>query len=129
MSDFRDWDESTYQIESMVRAAGDYVQVSRDLRPRVLETARTESGERRAQRSIRQMAIFFTLFAVFVAPQGQGMGSACGTCPAILAAVDSDHIFAAAEDKVARGGDLSWAMVEAFTDLRRQQADVLRLEL
>jgi hypothetical protein len=122
-----DWDEPMSEVEAMVRAADQYVQVSRDLRPRVLETARTECGERRAQRSIRHLAIVVVLLTVFATPSGRGLEGA--RYPGILAAVDSDQIFSQAESKVARGGDISWAMVEAFTDLRRQQADVLRLEL
>lgn len=36
-------------IEALIRAAGDYVQPSDDLRPRVLEEARITRAERRAQ--------------------------------------------------------------------------------
>jgi hypothetical protein len=121
-----DWGTPTSEIEAMVQAAGTYVVASRDLRPRVLETARAECRERRAQRSIRRVALVVALFAAFTAPSG---GSEDTRCPALLAALDSDHIFSQAESKVARGGDLSWSMVEAFTDLRRQQANALRLEL
>jgi hypothetical protein len=124
-----DWNEPLSEVEAMVRAAGQYVQVSRDLRPRVLETARTECGERRARRSIRQLAIVVVLLTVFATPSGRGLGTESARYPAMLAALDSQHIFSQAEDKVARGGERGWAMVEAFTDLRRQQASVLRLEL
>jgi hypothetical protein len=123
------WNEPTNELEALVQAAGQYVQVSRDLRPRVLEIARTECGERRAQRFIRRGAIFVVLLAVFVTPGGRGFGTESPHYPAILAAVDSEQIFLQAENKVAHGGDVSWAIVEAFTDLRRQQANVLRLEL
>jgi hypothetical protein len=120
-------DEPASEIEAVVRAAGTYVQASRDLRPRVLETARTVCGERRAQRSIRRVALFVALLAVFTAPSGRGTEGA--RYPAMLAAVDSDHIFSQAESKVARGADVSWAVVDAFTDLRHHQASALRLEL
>jgi hypothetical protein len=123
------WNEPLSDVEAMVRAASQYVQVSRDLRPRVLETARTECGERRARRRIRQVAASLVLLAVFITPSGRGLGTESAHYPTILAAVDSRHIFSQAEDKVARGGDFSWAMVEAFTNLRREQANALRLEL
>jgi len=37
------------EIEDLVRAAGDYVQPSRDLRPRVVEGARLRDKDRRAE--------------------------------------------------------------------------------
>jgi hypothetical protein len=127
VTELNDWNESMSEVERMVRGAGGYVQVSRDLRPRVLETARTECGERRARRSIRHLAIVVVLLMVFATPSGRGLEGA--RYSGLLAAVDSQQIFSQAESKVGRGGDVSWAMVEAFTDLRRQQASVLRLEL
>jgi hypothetical protein len=129
VTDSMNWDEPIDEVEDMVRAAGSYMQASRDLRPRVLEAARTECGERRAQRSIRQLAIAVVLLTVFTIPGGRGLGTEADRLLSMLAAVDSAHIFSQAESKVSQGRERGWAMVEAFTDLRRQQADVLRLEL
>jgi hypothetical protein len=129
VTDSMNWDESLCEIEDLVRAAGSYVEASRDLRPRVLEAARTECAERRAQRSIRQLAIVVVMLTVFTIPGGHGLGTQADRLPTMLAAVDSAHIFSQAENKVSQGRERGWAMVEAFTDLRRQQADVLRLEL
>jgi hypothetical protein len=116
-------------IEAFVRAAGGYVQPSRDLRPRILEIARLECGERRARRWIRQVAASFVLLAVFTLPNGRGLATADSHYPAMLASVDANAIFSQAESKVDRSRDFSWRMVEAFTDLRHQQAGILRLEL
>src|SRR5215217_1007222 len=51
------WDEQVSEVEAIVRSAGNYVHASKDLRPRVLETARLTNGERRARRCIRQVAL------------------------------------------------------------------------
>ena len=58
VTDSSDSYEPLSDIEAMVRSAANYVQVSNDLRPRVLEAAREKSGERRARRFIRQAAAF-----------------------------------------------------------------------
>jgi hypothetical protein len=123
------WQEPIDDVEALVRAAGGYVQPSRDLRPRILETARLERGERRARRWIRHAAASFVLLAVLTLPNGRGFATAGSHYSAMLASVDANAIFSRAESKVDRSRDFSWGMVEAFTDLRHHQAGFLRLEL
>lgn len=130
MIESRDWYDPTSEVEAMVRAAGDYVQASEDLRPRVLETARAQSGEQRAQRCIRQVALFVVLLAIFTPSGRHRLETGDAPQQRSLAAADSESMFSRAETIVARsGGDLGWGMVEAFTELRRRQAEVFRLTL
>jgi hypothetical protein len=125
MTETRDWNERgnepSDEIEAMVRDAGGYVAASEDLRPRVLETARAQSGERRAQRCIRQAAVFVVLSAILTMSSG-GFDSGPQR---FLPLADAESIFLRAES----GGDCGWGMVEAFTEIRHQQAKVLRLTL
>ena len=59
--DSSDYCEPLSEIEVMVRSAANYVQVSKDLRPRVLDAARLTSGERRVRRFIHQAALMAAL--------------------------------------------------------------------
>ena len=130
MNESHNWDEPIDEVEAMVRAAGDYVQASDDLRPRVLESARTQRGEQRAQRCIQRMAVYFVLLTVFSTSGRHSLETAGTRQQSMLAAVDSDSIFSRAETTVTRGdGDYGWGMVEAFSELRRRQAEVLRSAL
>ena len=124
MADWRETCESLGDVEALVRAAGDYVQPSRDLRPRVLEAARLESGERQARRRISRLALCAALLAVITMsgmerPEGPGMFQQI-TLVAAESHFDS-------ETGARTGGDSGWALVEAYTELRRRQAEVLRL--
>ena len=107
------------QIEEMVRAAGDYVQVSENLRPCVLESARTIRSEWRARRWIGRVAAAFFVFAFVFGLIGQQMRTSGGQ-------VGSEEVFALAEAKVSRGaGDIGWCVVEAFKELRSRQTKPL----
>jgi hypothetical protein len=118
-------DEPSDKVEAMVRAAGGYVGASDDLRPRVLETARVQCSERRAQRCIRQAAVFVVLSAVLTMSSGRGLDSA-SDAPRFASLVNAESIFLRAESG---GGDCGWGMVDAFTELRLQQAKALRFAL
>jgi hypothetical protein len=122
MTDRPDDLEWMTDVESLVRAAGDYVRPSDDLRPRVLENARTVRKERQAQRWIGHLA-------------------ACAlVCGLLAAAVETPSSVATRETAAAALGyrllwntqptvgasDTSWSMVDSFTELRRQQAELLR---
>ncbi len=124
MTEPRDWDdaERLAEVEAMVRAAGPYVAASDDLRPRVLETARTECGEQRAQRFIRQAAVAVILTAILTLSGDRSLDSA--SAPLRLASLaDMESIFSRAE----ASGDGSWGMVDAFREVRHEQAQALRL--
>jgi hypothetical protein len=119
MAESRDCCESFGDIESIVHSAGDYVQPSRDLRPRVLEAARLESGERRARRRIGRVAALAALWALFTIHAVERLDT-----PDVFRQIT---LVAAGARVFSEPGDGSWALVDAYTELRRRQAEVLRM--
>jgi len=125
----RDWNESADEVEALVRAAGDYVRASDDLRPRVLEAARLQNRERQAQRWIRHVAVLVVAVG-FATAAGQQAGEGERTHSiGIVASAGFDELLSPATVVAPRSGDGDWRMLEAFTKLRRQQAQVLRFAL
>jgi hypothetical protein len=114
------------EVEQAVRAAASYVRASEDLRPRVLESARVERGERRARRWIGQAAAFVVVLATLTAVIRPTLDSSAFYQSNWLFA-GSDAIFSHAGAKTAHGGDLAWGLVDSFTELRRRQADAFNL--
>ncbi len=129
MTKSQHWDEPFDDVEAMVRAAGQYVGVSDDLRPRVLEAARLCCGEQRAQRCIRQVAVFVLLLAFFTAMGREELDDRQPRLSGLLVAAGFDELFSPVASRTTRSGDGDWRMIDAFTELRRQQAQVLRLEI
>lgn len=124
-----DWDDAPIEIEAMIHAAGDYVRASDDLRPRVIETSRLQLGEQRAQRCLRHVAVFVALVVVFI-PTGSNRHTASKIRGFdVRELVDAEMMYDRAESNVSRNVDFAWGMVEAFTELRRQQADILGVSL
>jgi hypothetical protein len=117
--------ESMRDVEAAVRAAGNYIQPSRDLRPRVLETARALRTERRAQRHIKHMAVLVVLLGVFSASSGYRLERDQAVGPRSISEVEAKCLFPPANLSLTRGAEIGWAIVEAFTEVRRQQAEVL----
>jgi hypothetical protein len=122
-------DDAQDGVEAMVRAAGPYVRASDDLRPRVLEAARFQRGEQWARRCIRHVAVFTMLMAFFTAADQPGLDGRRSRPTAMLAAAGFDEFLTPATTVTPRSGDGDWRMIEAFTELRRQQAQMLRLAL
>lgn len=115
------------EVEAMVRAAGHYVCASDDLRPRVLETARIERGEQRAQRSLRHFGVFIALLGFFSTIGHDRLDQSVGFRDSVLAVISS-HM-PPSEHPVLRNGSWDWCMIEAFMELRRQQAEVFHANL
>jgi hypothetical protein len=114
-------------LESMVQAAGGYVEASDDLRPRVLESARTHCREQRARRRIQKAAVFVLLLAGFTTSATGVLDTPRPGSELALGAADSSSIHSRARAYAARRGDIGWGMVEAFTELRRRQSAAFRL--
>lgn len=113
------------EIEALVRLAGDYVHPSDELRPNVLEAARTAAKEQRARRRIARLAAVFFLAAVSVA-------SLTGTRATDDSAYASNFWQGSLNAPVQSASERDrsgWEMVDSFTELRRHQARLLRLAL
>jgi len=97
----------------MIRAAKDYVHPSDDLRPRVLEAARS-------QRDQRQMVGYLQQAAVVLVFLGALASALCGTGDSVNLAITSrDQVLTSAAQ------DANWGLVDSFTELRRRQAVLL----
>jgi hypothetical protein len=119
--------ESLSEIEAMVRSAANYVQVSKDLRPRVLDSARLAKGERRVRRYIRQSALIAALLTWFVTSSVSRLDMRDDLRELSLATACS---YPMPNNRISVGaGDAAWVLVDAYTELRGRQADVLRLKL
>jgi len=111
-------------IESLIWSAGRYVVPSEDLRPRALEIARAERRERRVQQRLAQMAAMVLFMVTAITVYRQPLNEARDG--AFLPVVES--LSTQADYGAARSVDqTSWETVESFTDLRRRQAQLLRL--
>jgi hypothetical protein len=124
-----DWNEPAVDVEAMVRAAGHYVGVSDDLRPRVLEAARLQSGEHKARRRLRRCTLSIVLLALFTITAHNELEGDTSRPNSLLIAAGFNELYAPAAAPVARSGDADWRMIDAFTELRRQQAQLFRLAL
>ncbi len=109
-------------IEEMVRAAGDYLDVWDDLRPQTLERARRKSR----QMTIRSwIAIVAVVVVVLTFSAGMFRGRPSSTPPLVAGVTtDSDQLYAVALQKAAQANvDPSWSLVDAFCALRQRQAN------
>ncbi len=126
MLDSHDCLEPLSDIEALVRSAGNYVQASRDLRPRVLETARAERNEQCMSRRIWQAAVLVVLIAMFwMSPREQPEALDFGQS---RTAARPGHNSLSPETSEGHA-DFNWGMVESFTEIRRRQSELLRLAL
>ncbi len=111
-------------IEEMVRAAGNYVDVSDDLRPRTLEEAREESLETSTRFWIAALAMLVVCFAISA---GNSRGRLSIT-PPLNASVSAncDQLHAVALRKSAQAKvDPSWSLVDAYRELRQRQSSLI----
>lgn len=115
-------------VEALVRAAGDFVQASPDLRPRIVEAARTQRREIRARRLIRRLAVAVVLLAALTAAVGHQAKNAARSDELQLLAADSHAMYLRAEIHGAKAGGVGWGIVEAFRELRERQSEALRNE-
>jgi hypothetical protein len=125
MTDFREWDGEMGDVQDLIRSAGNYVQVSKDLRPRVLEAARLKTGERRARSVVRKTALIAALLMWFTTASIRSLDM-----PENLRELTIVATGAMPASHVSGGnGDVGWSLVNAFTELRGRQAEVLRPKL
>jgi len=111
-------------VETMIRMAQDYVCASDDLRPRVLELARAERRARHVRRWFSLWALVFAAVVPLVISRLHA--TTVGDRLEVEEATLQKHAFSAADPAVL-SSDPSWRMVETFTQLRKIQAELLRL--
>ncbi len=108
------------RLESIVHAAGRYVQPTVDLRPNTLEAARNACRQRRTNIRFGGLAALVLLFAATGFPSfllSPHLGSAF---------VQSSELHRRAANIAVKGGvGTNWALYEVFSELRREQADLL----
>jgi hypothetical protein len=128
MSDFnhdrRDGEpEAVDSIESMIRSACGYVQPSEDLRPRTLEAARSACRQRRWNSRVGSLALTIILLAMCGFPHWSSTrGEQIARASDAIRHFDLYH--QASLRMVRTGFDPSWAFYEAFSELRKKQADL-----
>jgi hypothetical protein len=117
--------ESLSDLERLIRAAGEYVQPSIDLRPRVMEEARMQSSERKARRIIRYLAVAVFLLGVLTSTNKQEIALATASPASLLG---SERVAREAEE-AARRGNAVWGTVEAFSGSRFRHAQAFKQSL
>jgi hypothetical protein len=108
------------QIESAIRAAGNYVRPSEDLRPRTLEAAREHCGDRRAEQKLGGFVIAVLLLVMIGSPAIHYMHALRRQSTAPSATEMQDRGLRYAADPHIGS---NWGLSEAFTQLRRLQAN------
>ncbi|MGI9470050.1 MAG: hypothetical protein ACR2NZ_00870 [Rubripirellula sp.] len=117
-----DASNSKRQIESVIRAARNYVRPSDELRPRTLDAARERCGDRRAEQKLGGFATAVLLLLTLATPAIR-YADALRSIQWSPTAADVQQ--RAAEFGSEREIGPNWAMTEAFSQLRRVQADRL----
>jgi hypothetical protein len=109
------------EVEAMILAAGQYVRPSDDLRPRVLELARSEAREQSGQRRVRRLALVGVIMSLAMS---SGNSASRGRQPI----EDVDALYRQAASKASCTGELGWGLAQAYADLRQRQSEKLRLQ-
>ena len=125
MTDLRDWKEPFNELELLFRDAGNYVQASSDLRPRVLESARARRSEHRLRRGLCRITVCVLLCMAGTASIRQYHVTTGQRGNVVSQNNSSGSELDWGQMKVT-AGDASWGAVEAFTEFRRRQAEALR---
>ena len=113
------------EIEEMVRAAGGYLDVSDDLRPRTLEEARHERRDSSTGAWIAILAAIF-LFAAVYTSQSLGGFSLASPFDTSVSANAHQLMRTAAQRRTGHVyAHTSWTLVDSFSELRQRQASLL----
>jgi hypothetical protein len=115
-------EEPNQSIESIIRAAGQYVQPSEDLRPRTLEAAREQCGDRRAERHLGNFVIAMMVLVLVGSPIVSLIKFAQSSSSSVSATeMEQKALIYAAQP----GVGTNWGLSEAFTQMRDVQASQL----
>src|SRR5262245_15243490 len=114
VNDSRDMSEPFDEIESLVRSAANFVQVSKDLRPRVLDAARLTNGERRIRRYIYQAAMMAALLAWCVTASVSRLDMRDDLRELTFA---TTSVYPVSNTRISSGpSDAAWSLVDAYTE-------------
>ena len=119
----RDYDQPAADfapLEAMLRSAGGYVHPTDDLRPNTLEAVGNARKQRMSRRRAGSLAVFSLLLAATGFPDFL-LNSRLG--PAF---VESSELYRRSAELISFGGSgADWALCEVFSELRREQVDML----
>jgi hypothetical protein len=116
--------DSFEELEALIRSAGNALQTSVDLRPRVLEAARQRRDCLSFQGLLQQAAILLLIGGLMSAVVAEPWGRAADHEAALGLGASLTST-----DTTVSTGDPGWSMVESFTKVRRRQADLFRFDL
>lgn len=116
--------EAIDTVESLIHAARGYVRPSDDLRPRTLEAAREARRQRRTNRRFGGMTLGVVLFALCGIPHWNADPGAEQLARASAVIRHYDVNEEAALRTLRAGFDPGWGFLEAFSELRRKQAEL-----
>lgn len=127
MNEFLDRDGDPFgcdSVESLVRAACGYVEPSDDLRPRTLEAAREACRQGRTNFRFGSLALSVILLALCGFPHW-ALSTRAEQVARVSFVIRHFDLHGQASSRMVRlGFDPSWAVYEAFSDLRQKQADL-----
>ena len=106
-----------HEIEKIVRAAGDYLEVTDDLRPRTLEAARDSSRDTSTRSRIAVLAVVTIVLAVCPGQFRHPIPAASS-----LTSLDSAELYRTVR---LANIDSNWSVVDAFRGLRERHASVI----
>lgn len=114
--------DGTYSIEHTIRAAGNFIRPSDDLRPRIIEAAKERCGQQRAMRRVAVSIAASIVIAISVGPLIGTMvtRSKLNATPSSIE-MQQQAIHHSAETGVGP----NWGLTEAFKQLRKTQAKKL----
>ena len=112
------------ELESIVESAGDYIHPTDNLRPKTLEAARTAKKHRLQGFRLGTILLCLTLMALTGLP-GNMLNSGSPATDKNLQSVRRYDLHQQASLRILHTGlDPSWALYEAFVQLRAHQAEL-----
>lgn len=126
MINLREQPESLPDLEALIRSAQNFVAVSDDLRPRVLEAAREERSQRRAHQRIGKAAALAIALGIFLTLIRE---EARDTIASPLSADRSAGASFSNPQSLLGQDESAWELVDSLTELRKRQASLFRLSL
>lgn len=109
-------------VEAMLRAAANYVIPSEDLRPRVMDAAREHCAQRKIQRKLVGYMLSSLLICVLCWPLVDELAELRSQLASPSSAEMLKRSF-----EITHASDVgsNWGLAEAFSELRRAQANIL----